>query len=148
MATKVESGKAPYLQDGLSMELNISNLTLSSESSKERQPVLIVTMLTPEVKTSLAGGFGGFFVVVFGHPFDTTKVRLQTMPRPLPGQPPLYIGPLDCVRKTLKYEGIRGFFKGMSAPFVSVAPIYMLSFAGFALGQRIVQEFRGMVKGD
>uniref|UniRef100_A0A914Z4R0 Uncharacterized protein n=1 Tax=Panagrolaimus superbus TaxID=310955 RepID=A0A914Z4R0_9BILA len=42
-----------------------------------------------------------------GHPFDTIKVRLQTMPKPLPGQKPLFTGALDCVQQTIKHEGLR-----------------------------------------
>lgn len=32
------------------------------------------------------------------------QVRLQTQPKPQPGQPPLYSGTLDCFRKTLVGE--------------------------------------------
>ena len=65
-----------------------------------------------EVKNFLAGGFGGICVVISGHPFDTIKVRLQTQPKPAPGQPPMYAGTLDCVKKTVKHEGFRGLYKG------------------------------------
>ena len=36
-------------------------------------------------KNFVAGGVGGVGAVLSGHPFDTIKVRLQTMPVPLPG---------------------------------------------------------------
>ena len=36
------------------------------------------------------------------------------MPKPAPGQPPLYSGTADCVMKTVKGEGIRGLYKGKS----------------------------------
>jgi len=36
-------------------------------------------------KNFVAGGVGGMAAVLSGHPFDTVKVRLQTMPMPLPG---------------------------------------------------------------
>jgi len=61
-------------------------------------------------KNIIAGGCGGICVVLSGHPFDTVKVRLQTMPVPGPGQAPLYAGAMDCVKKTVKAEG---FFKGL-----------------------------------
>ena len=60
----------------------------------------------------VAGVAGGVAVVVVGHPFDTTKTRLQTSPRGF------YSGPLDCVRKTLSAEGLRGFYAGMLSPLV------------------------------
>ena len=40
------------------------------------------------------------------------QVRLQTMPKPAPGQEPLYKGTVDCVLKTVKGEGVRGLYKG------------------------------------
>jgi len=46
------------------------------------------------VKSFLTGGFGGICNVLSGHPLDTIKVRLQTMPRPAPGEQPLYRGTL------------------------------------------------------
>ena len=60
----------------------------------------------------IAGVAGGVAVVVVGHPFDTTKTRLQTSPRGY------YTGTLDCVRKTLSAEGPRGFYAGMLSPLV------------------------------
>uniref|UniRef100_A0A493SZF7 Solute carrier family 25 member 20 n=1 Tax=Anas platyrhynchos platyrhynchos TaxID=8840 RepID=A0A493SZF7_ANAPP len=56
------------------------------------------------VKNFFAGGFGGVCLVFVGHPLDTIKVRLQTQPKPQPGQPPLYSGTFDCFRKTLVGE--------------------------------------------
>lgn len=93
-----------------------------------------------EVKNFLAGGFGGICTVISGHPFDTIKVRLQTQPKPASGQPAMYAGTLDCVKKTVKHEGIRGLYKGMGAPLVGVAPIFALSFMGFGIGKKMQQQ--------
>eukprot|EP01031_Cornospumella_fuschlensis_P030464 gene30464-36820_t len=68
------------------------------------------------VKTSnmyvdvLAGTLGGITVTVMGHPFDTTKTRLQTAP------PGFYSGTMDCVKKTFHWEGLRGFYSGIVSP--------------------------------
>lgn len=59
----------------------------------------------------IAGGFGGMCCVATGHPFDTIKVRIQTMPRPAHGEQPLYTGPLDCLRKTVQKEGFFTLYK-------------------------------------
>ena len=95
---------------------------------------------TSEVKNFLAGGFGGICLVASGHPFDTIKVRLQTMPIPEPGQPPRYTGTVDCVTKTVRLEGVRGLYKGMAAPLAGVAPVFALSFMGFGIGKKLVQS--------
>lgn len=94
-------------------------------------------------KNFIAGGVGGVCAVASGHPLDTIKVRLQTMPHPLPGQSPLYKGTYDCFIKTLRLEGVRGLYKGMGAPIVGVTPIFALSFFGFGLGKDMVRLATG-----
>ena len=44
-----------------------------------------------------------------GHPFDTIKVRLQTQSV----HNPMYNGVADCFFKTIKLEGVGGFYKGV-----------------------------------
>ncbi|EFA11093.1 congested-like trachea protein [Tribolium castaneum] len=85
----------------------------------------------------ICGGFGGICTVVVGHPLDTIKVRLQTMPIPKPGEKPLYSGTLDCLKTTVRNEGIRGLYKGMGAPLLGVAPIFAISFMGYGVGKKI-----------
>ncbi|XP_030556076.1 congested-like trachea protein isoform X1 [Drosophila novamexicana] len=92
------------------------------------------------LKSFITGGFGGICNVLSGHPLDTIKVRLQTMPRPAPGEQPLYRGTFDCAAKTIRNEGVRGLYKGMSAPLTGVAPIFAMCFAGYALGKRLQQR--------
>ncbi|KAL3497783.1 hypothetical protein ACH5RR_040515 [Cinchona calisaya] len=72
-------------------------------------------------KDLTAGTVGGAAQLIVGHPFDTIKVKLQSQPSPLPGQPPKYSGAMDAVRKTLAAEGPRGLYKGMGAPLATVA---------------------------
>lgn len=91
------------------------------------------------IKYFLSGGFGGICTVLAGHPLDTIKVRLQTMPIPAAGQKPQYAGTLDCAKQTIAREGFRGLYKGMSAPMTGVAPIFAMSFFGFGLGKRLQQ---------
>lgn len=92
------------------------------------------------IKYFISGGFGGICTVVAGHPLDTIKVRLQTMPLPAPGTEPLYRGTYDCASKTIQREGFRGLYRGMSAPIAGVAPIFAMSFFGFGLGKRLQQS--------
>jgi solute carrier family 25 (mitochondrial carnitine/acylcarnitine transporter), member 20/29 len=60
-----------------------------------------------------SGVAAGINVTIVGHPFETIKVRLQTQPSP-PNN--VYTGFLDCIKKTLQWEGVRGLYKGVSAP--------------------------------
>ena len=43
------------------------------------------------------------------------------MPIPEAGQPPRYTGAADCVTKTVKLEGIKGLYKGMSSNLYSTS---------------------------
>ncbi|CAH1964497.1 unnamed protein product [Acanthoscelides obtectus] len=91
----------------------------------------------------ICGGFGGICTVLVGHPLDTIKVRLQTMPITKKGEQPLYTGTLDCFKKTIRNEGFRGLYKGMGAPLVGVAPIFAISFMGYGVGKQIFGPANG-----
>lgn len=94
-------------------------------------------------KDFIAGGAGGICAVVSGHPLDTIKVRLQTMPVAQAGQAPMYTGTFDCARKTIQKEGVRGLYKGMGAPLVGVAPIFAISFFGYGVGKKAILAYHG-----
>lgn len=91
-------------------------------------------------KSFVAGGFGGVCCIATGHPLDTIKVRLQTMPQPIAGEAPLYHGTIDCVKKTVATDGLLGLYKGMGAPIVGVAPIFAICFFGYNLGKKFVAQ--------
>lgn len=92
------------------------------------------------VKDFISGGVGGVCLVVAGHPFDTIKVRLQTMPKPSPGQNPIYKGTIDCAMQTVRKEGFFGLYKGMAAPVVGVTPMFAVCFLGFGIGKKLQQK--------
>ncbi|CAL8402318.1 unnamed protein product [Arctogadus glacialis] len=91
-------------------------------------------------KNFFAGGFGGVCLVFAGHPLDTIKVRLQTQPLPKPGETLAYTGTIDCFRKTLAKEGMKGLYKGMAAPIIGVTPMFAVCFFGFGLGKKLQQK--------
>ncbi|XP_019736296.1 mitochondrial carnitine/acylcarnitine carrier protein [Hippocampus comes] len=101
--------------------------------SKQPQPI-------SPVKNFFAGGFGGVCLVFAGHPLDTIKVRLQTQPKPKPGESLLYAGTIDCFKKTLAKEGVKGLYKGMAAPIIGVTPMFAVCFFGFGLGKKLQQK--------
>lgn len=70
----------------------------------------------------------------------TFKVRLQTMPLPAAGEKPAYAGTYDCAMKIVQSDGVRGLYRGMSAPLTGVAPIFAMCFFGFGLGKRLQQS--------
>uniref|UniRef100_A0A0N5AVR0 Mitochondrial carnitine/acylcarnitine carrier protein n=1 Tax=Syphacia muris TaxID=451379 RepID=A0A0N5AVR0_9BILA len=88
-------------------------------------------------KNFISGGFGGVCCVATGHPFDTVKVRLQTMVAPKTGENPLFTGAFDCLRKTAAKEGFLALYKGMAVPIIGVAPLYAIFFGGCEVGRRL-----------
>ncbi|KEZ40533.1 hypothetical protein SAPIO_CDS8441 [Scedosporium apiospermum] len=89
-----------------------------------------------QVRSFVAGGFGGVCAVVVGHPFDLVKVRLQTAERGV------YSSAIDVVRKSVAREGLRrGLYAGVSAPLVGVTPMFAVSFWGYDLGKTLVRNF-------
>lgn len=89
------------------------------------------------MKNFFAGGFGGICLVATGHPLDTVKVRIQTMPLPELGVKPIYSGTFDCIRQTFHNEGMKGFYRGMATPLIGITPLYSIAFFGYTLGKRL-----------
>ncbi|KAI9593931.1 mitochondrial carrier domain-containing protein [Syncephalis fuscata] len=87
------------------------------------------------VREIVAGTVGGWAQVFVGHPFDTVKVRLQTQP-----QPPMFHGPMDCVRKTVAREGVRGLFKGVYSPLVGIGICNAALFSANENFRRLLQN--------
>ena len=49
---------------------------------------------------------------------------------------------VGILRNTLMKEGIRGLYRGVSAPILAVSPVYALSFWGYDAGLLVVKSFR------
>ena len=50
----------------------------------------------------------GMVAKVFEHPFDLTKVRLQSQ---VLDATPRFTGPVDCLKKTWLKEGVKGLYR-------------------------------------
>ncbi|ELU45187.1 L-ornithine transporter [Rhizoctonia solani AG-1 IA] len=61
------------------------------------------------------GSVSGMVSKVFEHPFDLCKVRLQAQVLDTTAR---FAGPIDCLYKTWKFEGIRGLYRGLPMPIV------------------------------
>lgn len=94
----------------------------------------IDSVLVENVKSFAAGGFGGICAVLTGHPFDLTKVLLQTNK---------YSTTSQAIKGTLSAHGPFGFYKGVTSPLLGVTPMFAVSFWGYDLGKRLVISSRG-----
>jgi len=84
----------------------------------------------------LSGGVGGVAAVLVGHPFDLIKVRMQTGTAGATDA-----GVFGILSRTLRTEGVRGLYRGVSAPLVASTPIYAISFWGYDVGKSLVRKF-------
>jgi solute carrier family 25 aspartate/glutamate transporter 12/13 len=66
---------------------------------------------------SVAGAFGAFMV----YPIDLVKTRMQNQRGASPGHR-LYTNSIDCFRKVVRNEGVRGLYSGVLPQLVGVAP--------------------------
>ncbi|KAJ3073564.1 Mitochondrial carrier protein ymc2 [Podochytrium sp. JEL0797] len=80
-------------------------------------------------KELFAGCVGGIVQVMTGQPFDTVKVRLQT-------QPDQYSSMVDCVKKTVKNEGFKGFYKGALTPLIGIGACVSIQFSALEATKR------------
>ncbi|GJE86444.1 mitochondrial carrier [Phanerochaete sordida] len=67
------------------------------------------------VKDIVFGSVAGMTAKVFEHPFDLTKVRLQSQVLDSQAR---FSGPIDCLVQTWRKEGVRGLYRGLPAPIV------------------------------
>ncbi|KAJ7484685.1 mitochondrial carrier [Mycena latifolia] len=79
------------------------------------------------------GVVAGIASKIFEHPFDLTKVRLQAQVLDAEAR---FTGPIDCLKKTWKNEGIRGLYRGLPAPIVGA----MAENASLFLSYRELQD--------
>ncbi|EGD78484.1 hypothetical protein PTSG_09180 [Salpingoeca rosetta] len=74
----------------------------------------------------MAGSCSGVAITLVGHPLDTVKTRLQAQ-----STHRMYTGTLDCIKQTLKNEGVAGFYKGAASPlcmYVLYCSVYYSSY--------------------
>ena len=60
-------------------------------------------------KKLVCGGLAGTLGIAIGQPLDLVKIRLQT-------EPDLYPSAYSCLVRTIREEGVRSLYKGMTAP--------------------------------
>ena len=97
--------------------------------------------MADQLKAFASGGVGGMSLVFVGHPLDTIKVKLQTTSG-------VYNGMSDCIRQTIKQDGIKGLYRGMAVPLAGIPPIFAVYWWGFELGKSIACKIEGKAPGE
>jgi len=93
-------------------------------------------LLNRTVADLLAGSFAGVSGKVVEYPFDTIKVKLQCQDVNPHRRP---MGTYQCFRDILRYEGFRGFYRGLSAPLLGSVMENAILFVAYGRIQKIIQ---------
>ncbi|KAH7910140.1 mitochondrial carrier [Hygrophoropsis aurantiaca] len=102
----------------------------SSGSDSESSPALRA------VKDITFGSIAGMVSKVFEHPFDLTKVRLQSQVLDSTAR---FNGPLDCLYRTWRDEGVRGLYRGLPAPIVGAMAENASLFLSYSELQNVIR---------
>lgn len=68
-------------------------------------------------------------------PPDTVKVRLQT-------QPHLYRSGIDCLKQTMRHEGVFALYKGMGGPMLTIPIVNAIVFAAYGQAQDVMKKLQ------
>lgn len=83
-------------------------------------------------KSTILAYLTSFLSTTIGFPFDTVKTRMQTYKR--------FSTYLDCVLSTLRSEGVRGFYRGITAPLILTSFVRSLSVTIFTTSKPYCYE--------
>lgn len=76
--------------------------------------------------TGAIGAFSGAFGASIVYPINLLRTRLQAQGTVL--HPPTYTGIVDVFNKTVKNEGVRGLFKGITPNLLKVVPAVSITY--------------------
>lgn len=85
----------------------------------------------------LAGSFAGVSGKIVEYPFDTVKVKLQCQEVSLRSHK---MGTYECARSILKFEGLRGFYRGLATPMVGSVMENIVLFVAYGKIQKLIQQ--------
>jgi solute carrier family 25 phosphate transporter 23/24/25/41 len=87
--------------------------------------------------TGCIGAFSGAFGASVVYPVNLLRTRLQAQGTVL--HPPTYTGIVDVARKTLKHEGVRGLFKGITPNLLKVVPAVSITYVVYENAKKAMQ---------
>ncbi|KAG5638383.1 hypothetical protein H0H81_000279 [Sphagnurus paluster] len=124
-----------------------SSVQLPSYNFTKTQLVKYDILPADSTWTFLASSFiSGICVCIAMQPADTALTRMYNQPtiRTSDGrlQGTLYKNPVDCLWKTFKAEGVRGWYKGSTAHFMRIAPHTIITLTANDLIIGLYKDFK------
>jgi solute carrier family 25, member 34/35 len=81
----------------------------------------------------------GLVVATAMNPMDVMSTRLYSQ-KIVDGKGQLYDGLLDCMAKTFRSEGIRGFYKGWTAQYFRIGPHTIFTFLFWEQAKKVATQ--------
>ncbi|KAM7220549.1 Mitochondrial carrier domain containing protein [Rhypophila decipiens] len=81
------------------------------------------------IATAILGSSSGALGASAVYPLNVLRTRLQTQGTAM--HPPTYTGFVDVARKTIKNEGLRGLYKGLTPNLLKVAPALGITWVSY-----------------
>ena len=86
-------------------------------------------------KVALAGGTAGTMSWILNYPFDVVKTKIQSDSL----ERPQFRGIMDCFTKTVRQEGFKGLFRGISPCLLRAFPTNAVGFLAFEKAMEITK---------
>ncbi|CAH7685667.1 mitochondrial carrier domain-containing protein [Phakopsora pachyrhizi] len=80
---------------------------------------IFIYIFTTDNRSSIAAAVSSMLATMAAFPLDSIKARLQVN---------TYHSVMDCVKKTYKEEGTKGFYRGIAIPMLTITIVRTLSF--------------------
>ena len=93
----------------------------------------------------LSGGVAGMVGILATQPMDTVRIRLQGANS---AGAQKYTGIMDCLGGTLRNEGLRGLYKGVASPALTVGVMNAVLFFSYDFASRAIQASDGSSDSD
>lgn len=114
-----------YMQTGMSKATTPTDTLaeLSLAPSKENDKVIQVPEWLKPYRQTICAYTASLMAVSFGFPLDSVKTRQQTYK---------YKNVMECIKRTYKFEGIGGFYRGIMAPLLSTSLVRACSISVYS----------------
>lgn len=86
--------------------------------------------------TAAIGGFSGAFGASAVYPMNLLRTRLQSQGTIM--HPRTYTGIMDVTRQTIKGEGVRGLFKGLTPNLLKVVPSVSITYVVYDKSKKVI----------
>lgn len=129
-------GMFPYSAIDLGTFELLKSSIISYNARKLKLPLDHPDVYPGSFATGAIGAFSGAFGASIVYPINLLRTRLQAQGTVL--HPQTYTGVVDCARKTVGNEGVRGLFKGITPNLLKVVPAVSITYVVYENAKKVM----------